>query len=115
MARLFGTDGVRGLANGAVLTPELALAVARSAAHELLALRTGTGRPLLRMTELSLVFMALTFGVFVVYGVFAAWMREHVVSSPVILMEMRRVFALAFVALAARLALGLVVGEELAP
>ena len=33
MARLFGTDGVRALANGDVLTPELALAVARSAAH----------------------------------------------------------------------------------
>ena len=46
MARLFGTDGVRGLANGDVLTPELALAVARSAAHELLAMRTGAGRPL---------------------------------------------------------------------
>ena len=46
MARLFGTDGVRGLANGAVLTPELAMAVARSAAHELLALRTAGGRPL---------------------------------------------------------------------
>ena len=46
MARLFGTDGVRGLANGDVLTPELALAVARSAAHELLRLRTGAGRPL---------------------------------------------------------------------
>ena len=46
-ARLFGTDGVRGLANGDVLTPELALAVARSAAHELLALRpAGPGRPL---------------------------------------------------------------------
>ena len=45
-ARLFGTDGVRGLANGDVLTPELALAVARSAAHELLRLRTGAGRPL---------------------------------------------------------------------
>ena len=42
MARLFGTDGVRGLANGEVLTPELALAVARSAAHELLALRQRT-------------------------------------------------------------------------
>ena len=45
-ARLFGTDGVRGLANGEVLTPELALAVARSAAHELLALRDpAAGRP----------------------------------------------------------------------
>ena len=46
MARLFGTDGVRGLANGDVLTPELALQVARSAAHELLRLRTGGGRQL---------------------------------------------------------------------
>jgi phosphoglucosamine mutase len=46
VARLFGTDGVRALANGSVLTPELALSVARSAAHELLALRTGGGRPL---------------------------------------------------------------------
>ena len=35
MARLFGTDGVRGLANGDVLTPELALALASSAAREL--------------------------------------------------------------------------------
>ncbi len=33
MARLFGTDGVRGLANGELLTPELALALARSAAR----------------------------------------------------------------------------------
>ena len=50
MTRLFGTDGVRGLANGEILTPELALAVARSAAHELLALEPrrggGSGRPL---------------------------------------------------------------------
>jgi phosphoglucosamine mutase len=45
MARLFGTDGVRALANGDLLTPELALSVARSAAHELLTRRTGTGRP----------------------------------------------------------------------
>ncbi len=34
--RLFGTDGVRGLANGDVLTPELALQVAASAATVLL-------------------------------------------------------------------------------
>lgn len=45
MARLFGTDGVRALANGDVLTPELALSVARSAAHELLARRASSGRP----------------------------------------------------------------------
>ncbi len=35
MSRLFGTDGVRGPANGAVLTPEFSLALARSAAREL--------------------------------------------------------------------------------
>ncbi len=39
MARLFGTDGVRDLANGDLLTPEFALSIARSAAHELLARR----------------------------------------------------------------------------
>ena len=35
MRRLFGTDGVRGLANGEVLTPELALSLASSAARVL--------------------------------------------------------------------------------
>jgi len=43
VARLFGTDGVRGLANGDVLTPELALAVAASAATVLL--EAGAPRP----------------------------------------------------------------------
>lgn len=37
MARLFGTDGVRGLANGDVLTPELAMRLAAAAARHLLA------------------------------------------------------------------------------
>jgi phosphoglucosamine mutase len=36
MGRLFGTDGVRGLANGELLTPELALAVAVAAARVLI-------------------------------------------------------------------------------
>jgi phosphoglucosamine mutase len=35
VARLFGTDGVRGLANGEVLTPELAMALAAAAAGQL--------------------------------------------------------------------------------
>ncbi|HEY4603186.1 MAG TPA: phosphoglucosamine mutase [Blastococcus sp.] len=43
MGRLFGTDGVRGLAN-ADLTPELSLSVARAAAG-VLADRDGTSRP----------------------------------------------------------------------
>ena len=38
--------------------------------------------PLLRMMELSGVFMLATFVVFTVYGVFAAAMREHVVTRP---------------------------------
>ncbi len=42
--RLFGTDGVRGLANGEVLTPELAVALAASAAH-VLADRDRSHRP----------------------------------------------------------------------
>jgi phosphoglucosamine mutase len=43
MGRLFGTDGIRGLAN-AELTPEVALGVAVSAAH-VLAERSGARRP----------------------------------------------------------------------
>lgn len=61
--------------------------------------------PLVRMLELSGVFMAMTFGVFAIYGLFAAAMREHVISRPVVLRWMRRTFAAAFVALGARLAL----------
>ncbi len=44
MGRLFGTDGVRGLANGELLTPELAVAVAASAAR-VLAERDRSHRP----------------------------------------------------------------------
>jgi threonine/homoserine/homoserine lactone efflux protein len=62
-------------------------------------------RPLLRMSELSAVFMALTFVVFVGYGLFAAGIRTHVISRPRVLTWMRRVFAGAFAALGAKLAL----------
>ena len=62
------------------------------------------GNPLLRMVELSLVFMAMTFAVFVVYGVFAASVRTHVISRPRILAWMRGTFAAAFVGLGAKLA-----------
>jgi threonine/homoserine/homoserine lactone efflux protein len=61
--------------------------------------------PVGRMLELSLVFMVMTFLVFVLYGVFAASVRRHVTSRPRVLAWMRRVFAAAFVALGARLAL----------
>jgi len=61
--------------------------------------------PLSRMFALSLVFMVLTFIVFVGYGLFAAWIRTHVVSRPQVLTWMRRGFAGAFVALGIKLAL----------
>ena len=58
-----------------------------------------------RMFELSAVFMLLTFVVFVGYGLFAASIRNHVISRPRVLTWMRRIFAGAFVALGAKLAL----------
>jgi len=61
--------------------------------------------PFARMLELSAVFMLLTFVVFVGYGLFAAAIRNHVVSRPRVLTWMRRTFAAAFVALGAKLAL----------
>lgn len=59
---------------------------------------------LLRMLELSAVFMLMTFLVFVVYGVFAAAVRSHVISRPRVLAWMRRAFAGAFAALGFKLA-----------
>lgn len=66
----------------------------------------GAGEPnaLVRMVELSAVFMLLTFLVFAAYGRFAAAMRHHVLSRPRVLTWLRRVFAGAFAALGARLA-----------
>jgi threonine/homoserine/homoserine lactone efflux protein len=59
---------------------------------------------LLRMLELSAVFMLATFVVFAAYGVTAAGVRNHVISRPRVMMWLRRVFAGSFVALGARLA-----------
>jgi len=66
---------------------------------------TEAGTPVLEMLELSLVFMAMTFVVFVIYGIFAAAVRSHVVSRPSVLTVMRRTFAAAFVGLGIKLAL----------
>jgi threonine/homoserine/homoserine lactone efflux protein len=59
---------------------------------------------LVRMLELSLVFMLVTLLVFVAYGLAAGWVRRHIVSRPRVLTWMRRTFAAAFVGLGARLA-----------
>jgi threonine/homoserine/homoserine lactone efflux protein len=60
--------------------------------------------PVARMLELSAVFMLLTFIVFVGYGLFAAAIRNHIISRPAILTWMRRLFAGAFVTLGLKLA-----------
>ena len=62
-------------------------------------------QPLLRMLELSGVFMLLTFVVFVGYGIFAASVRRYVVAQPRIMTWMRRTFAAAFIVLGGKLAL----------
>ena len=62
------------------------------------------GHPLARMLELSGVFMAMTFAVFVVYGLFAAAVRDRVITRPAVMNWLRRSFAAGFAALGARLA-----------
>jgi threonine/homoserine/homoserine lactone efflux protein len=64
----------------------------------------GEANPLSRMLALSGVFMLMTFVVFVGYGLFAASIRDHVISRPRVLTWMRRSFAGAFAALGAKLA-----------
>ena len=61
-------------------------------------------RAVARMLDLCAVFMLMTFAVFVVYGLFAASIRDHVVTRPRVLTWMRRTFAGAFVLLGAKLA-----------
>jgi threonine/homoserine/homoserine lactone efflux protein len=64
----------------------------------------GEPHPLLRMLELSAVFMAMTFAVFALYGLFAAALRAQVIARPAVLRWMRRAFAGAFAALGLKLA-----------
>ena len=57
-----------------------------------------------QMMGLSGVFMALTFVVFALYGVFAATVRTQVISRPNVMLWLRRTFAATYVLLAGRLA-----------
>jgi threonine/homoserine/homoserine lactone efflux protein len=57
------------------------------------------------MLALSAIFMAVTFVVFALYGLFAAGFRAHVIRRPRVVTWMRRSFAAAYVVLAARLAI----------
>jgi threonine/homoserine/homoserine lactone efflux protein len=66
---------------------------------------TDEPHPLSLMFMLSSVFMLLTFIVFVGYGLFAAAIRNQVISRPRVLTWLRRMFAAAFGALGVKLAL----------
>ena len=60
--------------------------------------------PLLQLLTLSGVFMAMTFAVFVVYGLLATAFRAAVLESPRVQAWLRRSFAAAFAGLAINLA-----------
>lgn len=64
----------------------------------------GSSDALGHLLALSAVFMAMTFVVFALYGLFAAGVRTHLLERPRIIVRVRKVFALSFVALGARLA-----------
>lgn len=65
---------------------------------------TDEAHPLPHMLMLSAVFMLMTFVVFIAYGLFAASVRDHVISRPRVMTWMRRTFAGAFAVLGAKLA-----------
>jgi threonine/homoserine/homoserine lactone efflux protein len=68
-------------------------------------LASGEAHPVPVMLGLRLVFMALTFVVFVGYGLSAAAVRAHILARPTVVAWMRRAFAGAFIVLGMRLAL----------
>jgi threonine/homoserine/homoserine lactone efflux protein len=65
----------------------------------------GASSPLGQLLLLSSVFMAMTFAVFVVYGLLAHAFRQAVIESPRVQSWLRRGFAAAFAGLGANLAL----------
>ncbi|KZD01103.1 MAG: LysE family translocator [Rhodospirillales bacterium] len=58
-----------------------------------------------QMTLLGLIFMAITFAVFILYGFFASTLRRHVIERPRIMNWLGKSFAGVFVLLGAKLAL----------
>ena len=65
----------------------------------------GAASPLAQLLTLSAAFMAMTFGVFVVYGLLAHAFRSVVIESPRVQAWLRRGFAGAFAGLGTQLAL----------
>jgi threonine/homoserine/homoserine lactone efflux protein len=67
-------------------------------------IRDDEAHPVARMLELSGTFMAMTLAVFVVYGLFAASVRDRIVTRPKVMTWLRRAFAGGFALLGAKLA-----------
>lgn len=61
--------------------------------------------PLLQLLTLSGIFMVMTFGVFLIYGLLAHAFRQAIIESPRVQTWLRRSFAVAFAGLAVDLAL----------
>jgi threonine/homoserine/homoserine lactone efflux protein len=57
-----------------------------------------------QMLTLSAVFMAMTFVVFVGYGLLASAMRRHVIAKPRVVRRIQRTFALSYIGIGAKLA-----------
>ncbi len=64
-----------------------------------------TSSPMFDMFLLSIVFMLMTFIVFILYGMSANSVRKYVVNSPKIIVLLQRSFAAAFAALGVKLAM----------
>ena len=64
-----------------------------------------TPSPSLRMIALSVVFMAMTLVVFVIYGICAHGVRRYVLTSSRAIVWLQRTFAVTFAALGGKLAL----------
>lgn len=68
-------------------------------------LSSDTSSPMFEIFVLSLIFMAITLAVFILYGFSATWVSRYVVNSPRAIVWMQRSFAATFAALGVKLAM----------
>jgi threonine/homoserine/homoserine lactone efflux protein len=64
-----------------------------------------TSTPMFEMFILSVVFMAMTLIIFILYGISANGVRKHVINSPRLIVWLQRSFAVTFAALGVKLAM----------